>query len=228
MLGIFNSDSRRQRLHKKSPAGPLKNFLARPFPPATSRLDETGIVALDFETTGLKLKNDDILSYGLVQLNQLQIDLSSATHRLVKATGAMPERSVVVHHITDDENASGIELEQALAELLGRLQGKVLLAHYAKIESGFLDQACKRVYGCGIVLPVMDTLMIEQQKRGPGDPDPGALHLSTLCEHYNLPGYRLHDALADALSCAQVFMAQCAHIQTRHPLKLKQFLQFMP
>ncbi len=126
----------------------------------------------------------------------------------------MPERSAVVHAITDDEALLGEEPCAVIADLLGVLAGRVLIAHYAAAERGFVDAACRRCFGGGLLVPTVDTLRLAQRsfvRRG-HEPVRGDLRLAALRERYGLPRHDAHDALGDALATAELFLVQAEEL----------------
>ena len=223
---LFSLDHRRRRLLKAAPAGPMRDYLAVPFAAADRDCRATRYLAVDLETTGLDPRSAEIVSFGWVTLQGLQIQLDSARHQVVRTRGAIPEHSAVIHQITDDTAAAGAPLEQVLGRLLETLAGRVMIAHHAQVEFGFLDAACRRLYGTGFLVPVVDTQYLarrwlERRNRTYG---PGALRLAALRERYNLPRYQAHNALTDALAAAELFTAQVAQQETPRAMPLKDFL----
>ena len=208
MFDFLGRQRKRSRLANSARHGPLKDYLKHPPPLSSDLISAANLLAVDFETTGLDAKNDEILSIGFVQIRNLEIDLSTARHILIRQDKALPQDNVIIHKITDDQINSGVSLDQALSKLLKALCGQVLIAHHAHIESHFLNQACMRLYGSRIMLPVVDTLAIEAKKLPAEQHVQNNLNLNVCCKRYNLPRYRLHDALSDALSCGELFLAQ--------------------
>lgn len=209
---LCSLDFRRRRLLAKAPAGPLQDFLARPLADGKLPCSEARYLALDLETTGGDPERHEIVSLGWVCLDGERIDLGSARHRVVRLAGAMTGDSAVIHAITDDEAAAGMALEEALRELLAALAGRVLIAHHAKTELGFIGRACERHFGGRILIPTVDTLDIAVRRlnRQQQTPPPGSLRLGALRRQYKLPRYPAHNALSDALSAAELFLAQLA------------------
>jgi len=214
---------RRRRLVRAVPAGPLRSFYAVPF--ASPRADWRSLeyVALDLETTGTDPRSEEIVSVGWVVLRGPSIDLSTATRRLVRTSKAMPERSAVIHAITDDEAGGGDSPCKVLEELLGVLRGRALVAHYAPTERGFIDAACRRCFGGGLLIPTVDTLQLAHRScvRQGREPVRGDLRLAALRERYNLPPYASHDALVDAIAAAELFLAQMEELAGSGPVPLK-------
>jgi DNA polymerase-3 subunit epsilon len=203
---------RRQHLLRHAPAGPLRAYLAQPFPDCTQDYRQLSYLAIDLETTGLDPKQDHILSIGTVEICNDAIDLSTAHHVIVSSSRPLSEQSVALHRLTDDMVAQGEPIAQALTSLLKQLAGKVLLAHHAAIEIGFLRHACQRIFGADLLVPVVDTLRLAQQqiKRRNVIVSSGALRLAALREHYHLPRYTAHNALSDAVAAAELFLAQAS------------------
>lgn len=226
LYALLPREWRRRRLARTAPAGPLRQFFAVPFPAARSSWRNVEYVALDLETTGSDPRTAEIVSFGWVQLLGASVELSTATRRLVRTSGAMPESSAVIHAITDDEAERGEPPCAVLAELLQVLAGRVLLCHYAQTERGFIDAACRRCFGGGLVVPTVDTLRLAQrsQLRQGKVPARGELRLPALRGRYNLPQHPLHDALADAIATAELFLAQAEEMSGSSPARLADLL----
>ncbi|WP_017940514.1 MULTISPECIES: 3'-5' exonuclease [unclassified Thioalkalivibrio] len=177
--------------------------------PAGQPVAASRFLAVDLETTGLDPEQDRILSMGWVAMDGTRIDLATADHRLVRAEGPVPEASAVIHRITDQHAATGVPLDEALDALFRALAGRVMVAHHAALEIGFLEQACQRLYGIRPPLAIVDTLRLaETALRRAGQPIPAhGLRLHTLRARYNLPAYRAHDALFDAIAAGELFAA---------------------
>jgi DNA polymerase III subunit epsilon len=226
MFGLALLDWRRRRLLRKAPPGPMRDYLATPFPKASTDWRGVEFLALDLETTGLDQRRDAVLSVGHVTLRVGHIELASAEHRLVRIAGEVPEASAIIHQITDDQAAQGEDLEAVLAKLLATLAGKVMIAHHARVETGFIGAACRRVYGVGLVVPVVDTMRLAQRwfDQRHIDYKGSDLRLHALSERYNLPRYAAHNALFDALAAAELFLAQAEIMCNGRTLPLRRVL----
>lgn len=219
-------DWRRRWRLRRTPEGPLRDYLARPFPFAHTDYREVEYLAVDLETTGLDLEKDLILSVGHVVVRGNAIDLSTASHRVVRIDRSIPEATAIIHQITDDQAAQGGELEEILGELLVALAGRVMIAHHARIERGFLSNACKRLWRRRLLMPVVDTqtLALRTFERRQIPFKGSDLRLHALGDRYNLPHYGAHNALSDALASAELFLAQAAYRDNGDGLPLRDFL----
>ena len=211
---------------KRIPEGPLKEYYKTPFPAPAAVSSSTDYLALDFETTGLKPSKDEILSIGFAVIRGHTLSMAENKHYLVRPTGLIPETSAVVHGILDDHTREAVGLEEALPPLLQALAGRVMVAHHAPIEYDFLDHACRQVYGYPFIGRVVDTLSLERRTFRERDVPikPGMLRLPNLRERYGLPRYRAHNALIDAISAAELLLAQIEHRSGKRSLRLKELM----
>lgn len=228
MLARFLSlDTLRKRALAKAEPGILHDYLSTPLTSKKTACEKLTIVSLDLETTGLDPQKDKILSFGLVELQHMTIKLETARHQLITINEEIPEESAVIHQITDDQAATGVSIQEALQELLQRLAGKVMLVHYSAIEQRFINAACERLFGAPFVIPIIDTLVLAQRifERRNHTIQPGDLRLFNLRPRYNLPNYKAHNALSDALATAELFLAMASEMvpQPNH-CQLKRFL----
>ena len=211
---FFSKESQRKRALKKVDTGALYDYLSIPLPTNQTQCEDLVIVSLDLETTGLDPKKDKILSYGLVEIKHMTVRLDTSRHQLISIDDEIPESSAVIHQITDDQAATGIPLEEALPVLLSHLAGKVMLVHYSAIEQNFIDAACRDIYGAPFVIPIIDTLVLARRlyERRNHTIQPGNLRLFNLRPQYNLPNYKAHNALSDAVATAELFLAMAAEM----------------
>lgn len=228
MVSLRRSPQRRRESALASaPPGPLRDYLSVPFPDPGTRLDDLPLLALDVETTGLDPQRDRVIAVGWVPVDGRSIDLSRARRHVV-GTRMEVGQSATVHGLTDDMVAAGDVPIEVMRELLGALTGRVLLAHHSAMEVGFLDAACRRVWGVPFPASSVDTLLLQRRVLHDGvgpypEPRPGALRLWAARERYGLPHYRAHEPLTDALACAELYLAQTSELSRRSakPLSLK-------
>ncbi|MEO5365100.1 MAG: exonuclease domain-containing protein [Magnetococcus sp. WYHC-3] len=207
-------DWRRRRLLARSGTNPLGQYLSREFPHPSRPLSEVEFLAVDLETTALNPAQGEMVSVGWVPIIGGGICLSQARHVLMRPRRGVSDQSAVVHGLTEEQLAHAAPREAVLPELLQHLAGRVLLCHFARIETSFLSAACRELYGQPLLVPVVDTLALAlraQDRRGLA-PVPGELRLAALRQALGLPRYPAHHALMDAVATAELFLAQAARI----------------
>lgn len=222
-----SSQRRREAALAQARPGPLRDYLSTPFPDPGTRVEDLSLLALDVETTGLDPERDRVVAVGWVPVDGRSVDLSGAGRRVLGVRMDVGQ-SATVHGLTDDAIAEGEVPIEVLVEVLRVLRGRVLLAHHAAIEVGFLDAACRRAWGAPFATAGVDTLALQRRVlagRIEGHPElrPGALRLWAARERYGLPRYRAHEPLTDALACAELYLAQTSELalRSRKPLTLK-------
>jgi DNA polymerase III subunit epsilon len=177
------------------------------------------LLAVDVETTGLSPGRDRLLAVGWVPVDGTRIDLSGARRHVVRRDD--PGDTVVIHGLTHDVLETGRPLAEVLSELRRALSGRVLLAHHAPFDLAFLD-AASRSLGDRPVWPP-DVCTMELQRRlltRQGLVPDDALRLWRARERHGLPLTRSHDALEDALACAELYLAQVSELGAGRPLRL--------
>jgi DNA polymerase-3 subunit epsilon len=184
-------------------------------------VDGLRLLALDLETTGLSPVDDRILAVGVVPVDGTRLDLTGARRWVVDHHD--PGAAVTVHGLTHDDLAGGRPLPEVLAEVREALAGRVLLAHHAPFELGFLRAAFRAVGEEPPPLPAVCTLRLQRRVlagAGVHEPPRGALRLWQSRARFGLPAVRAHDALGDALACAELYLAQVAELGARGPVVL--------
>lgn len=194
----------------QAPAGPLREYYEAGLPDFATPVEGLEMMAIDLETDGLDFESSAILEAGVVAATSNAIAASGAHRIRFRPAEALRASSVVIHRITDDALANALSEDEAMARLLPLLAGKPLIAHFADIEAGFLDAACRRIYGAPFVGAFICTMQLES-RWFPRDRAADGLRLGKLRGSYRLPPYLAHDGLTDALACAELLMAQIAH-----------------
>ena len=205
---------RRYLLTRPTPPA-MRHYLETPLPRLRQYLSEVELLALDFETTGLDPRSEAILSIGYVVIRDNRILLRESAHHQIQVNTPIPEQSVRIHHITDQRAQRGEHLSQIMPTLLDAMAGRVLLAHHAGIECGFINAACRRLYGYPLPMRVIDTLALERCRaaRRHVTLTAGQLRLFNLRQQYGLPRYQAHNALIDAIATAELYLVQLAQIK---------------
>lgn len=200
------------------PAGPVRDLAAAPPPRSRTPVSGVGFLAVDIETTGLDPRRDHVLAIGWVPVTARQVVLAGAREVVVRLPpGVDVGESATVHRLTDDAVAAAFTLVGVLPDLVSALHGRVLLAHHARIELGFLARAAQEAYGARLPLTAVDTLALQHQLvlGRHGEIRPGSLRLDDARRHFGLPRYLAHRALIDAVATGELLLAQVAELEHR-------------
>jgi DNA polymerase-3 subunit epsilon len=169
--------------------------------------------ALDFELTGLDPALDEIISFGAIPVQEARVQLRHAVSGLVRPPRELSEASIRVHGIRTVDLAAAPLLSDAIGPLLRVLAGRALIVHTAAVERNFLGRAL-RMQHMRLRGPIVDTEVLGRLWLHARDGRaPARLSLGALASALGLPADRPHDALSDALTTAQVFIALGAHLE---------------
>lgn len=183
-------------------------------------IEDVPLVAVDFETTGLDPNKHSIVSIGLVPFTLGRVQLGGSRYWLVKPRLPLHQTSITIHGITHTDIDKAPDLSEVLDDVLASLAGRIPVVHYRKIERPFLSMALHSRIGEGIRFPVIDTMAIEAHLHPNRRPawwrqlmgqKPLSIRLADSRSRYNLPHYPPHNALVDAVSTAELLIAQVHH-----------------
>jgi DNA polymerase-3 subunit epsilon len=172
---------------------------------------------VDLETTGLDPKHDEIISFASVPIEDGRVMVGGVRTAVIRPE-RMPEAETIrIHGLRPADLVNAPALPEVLDLILEALTGRVLVAHVAWVERGFLSAAIKPA-GLRLVEPVLDTAALAPHVLGPDRRDDAEpLPLSHAAESLGLPVHRPHHAEGDALTTAQLFLALAGHLDRTEP-----------
>jgi DNA polymerase-3 subunit epsilon len=175
-------------------------------------LTDYSFVVLDTELTGLSYK-DEIISIGAVKISNMQLELGNVFHTLVRPLNLKHNQATFIHQITPDQLRAARPIRDVLPEFVEFCGDALLIGHFLEIDMGYLNRATKKVLGGTLANPTIDTLrLVKAYKETSYVCDYGycdqslPCNLNELAEEFNLPRFKAHSALEDALQCAYLFL----------------------
>jgi len=176
-------------------------------------LTDYRFVVFDTELTGLNKRKDEIISIGGVRVVNLQIELSRTFHCYVRPRNIDPNAATLIHRITPEQLRSAPPPEEVLPEFLKFCGDSLLVGHFVGIDMYFLNKATRKYLGGMVSNPSVDTMRLargykEAQCRDHfgGCDQSASYNLDLLRDEFNLPRFKPHDALEDALQTAYLFL----------------------
>ncbi len=173
--------------------------------------------AVDLELSGLDPKQHEIVSFGAVPIEDGRVQLGAAVQGRVRPVRSMSESSIRVHGMRVADLADSPSLDVAIDPLLAAMAGRIPVVHVASVERRFLRPALRR-QGLRLRGPMIDTSVLGlvwlHERDGHAS---GQASLSDLAVALGLPSHHPHDALGDALTTAQLFVALATHLDARRP-----------
>jgi DNA polymerase-3 subunit epsilon len=153
-------------------------------------LDEHAVF-VDLETTGATASRDRITEIGIVEVNRGRLIGEWST--LVNPEMGIPPAIQVLTGITDKMVATAPTFSEIRRDLLQRLEGKLFIAHNARFDYGFIQNAFAR---CGISFNARVLCTVKLSRRL--YPQHPRHNLDILLERHDLSCEARHRALGDA------------------------------
>ncbi|MBQ7600126.1 MAG: PolC-type DNA polymerase III [Clostridia bacterium] len=152
----------------------------------------------DIETTGLSALSNRITELGCVIWKNGEV--KDTFNTLVNPEIPIPEEIVKVTGITDEMVKDAPLISEALPEFMKFVGDRMLVAHNASFDTGFIRKACQE-QGIEFSNPYLDTVAMSRYV------NPGlAKHkLDDLVKHYKLGDFNHHRASDDAEMLSRVF-----------------------
>ena len=160
-------------------------------------------VAFDLETTGLSMRTDRIIEIGAVIMRGAEeIDRFQT---FVDPGCTLSQDTVRLTGITDQMLRGAPTIEEALPKFLEFVGDRVLVAHNADFDTGFIREACKK-QGIPYTYTSVDTLVLSQNLL-----TKLTRHkLNLVADALGLPEFNHHRAADDAVTCGLI-MAKLLH-----------------
>lgn len=189
------------------------------WPSAALPVEAAPLLAIDLEMTGLDPHRDEIVSIGWVPIDSGAIDLAGARdRRLARRRRETVGDSATIHGLRDCDLVDAEAPETGLRALLEALRGRVAVFHHAPLDLAFLSRALGEALQLSWPAPVIDTLAWHRRRMhlsGGEESRQDAATLEAAGRHHDLIARSQHDALADALSCAELVLALARQSRAR-------------
>jgi DNA polymerase-3 subunit epsilon len=175
-------------------------------------VEDSRIVCIDLETTGLDLRRDHVISIGGIAVRNMALDLKDSIFLLVKYEGEMREENVLIHRITPDLLTEALDLEDALKKFVRFVKNDVVCT-FSPIDHLFLDRDLKRVFNVPLLNPVVDVQKVGSRLLLLIHPyyhqvmDVGMLGLEELARRMDIPVVKRHTSLGDAYTTALILIS---------------------
>ena len=159
---------------------------------------EDEFVIFDIETTGFSPINSRIIEIGAVTYKKGEI--LSKFNEFVDPETPIPEDTTELTGITDETVKGADTIEKVLPRFLEYCGDRMLVAHNASFDTGFIRAAAERI-GIPFSNPYLDTLALSRYL----DPSFSNHKLDTVAKRYGFGDFEHHRASADAEMLSLIF-----------------------
>jgi DNA polymerase-3 subunit epsilon len=173
------------------------------------------LVSLDFETTGLDPRRDEVISFGAVPIVGGRIRLG-ASESLIVDPGVVPSPdSIRVHQLRPVDVAAGATVESGRRRLSSVLGDDLIVVWTAWVEAAFLAKMLGGTPHRWLRRLVdVRPLVIHLDERSGLAPSPAReQNLAATAARFGVPPEPGHDALADAFVTAELFLVVTTRLE---------------
>lgn len=175
------------------------------------------LLALDLETTGFDPERAEILAIGTVPVVDGAVRIGATTSTLVRPANRSAVDGIVAHHLRPSDVLSAPPLADVLPDVLAAISDvDALLVHHAALDVRVLERACAAT---GLRWPsprVVDTIeligRVRRRQRATGAGRRLPRDLAGAREALGLPPHQAHEAAADAIATAELYLALRVHL----------------
>jgi DNA polymerase-3 subunit epsilon len=204
-----------ERGHDLTPAQSerLKTWQGLPDRPHNLPVRESRYVVVDVESSGLNINRDRLIAIGAVALDKGHIQLSDSLEIVLQQSRVSEKENILVHGIGGTAQREGMPPVEALLAFLEYLGKDPLIAFHVAFDESMISHAMKRFLGLRFRHAWVDLAYVAP-----------ALYPRLASRHrslddwmglFQIDNYARHNALADALSTAELFLALRPKIESR-------------
>lgn len=165
------------------------------------------VVSLDCETTSLNVGEGEILSIGAVKIRGRKVMTSDRLDIKLKPPASLTGDSIKVHKIRASDLIDGIELDDALEQVLGFVGNRPILGYYVNYDIRMLEKFIRPRYSFGLPNQAIELSHVYHDiikwKAIGGNVD---LRFDTIANQLDLPILERHTALGDAITVALMYV----------------------
>lgn len=157
-------------------------------------------VVFDVETTGLSVVNNKLIELAAVKISDGK-ELDRFAY-LINPHEPIPYNITQLTNIDDRMVQDAPDVEEVLPKFLEFIKGAVLVAHNARFDMGFLQEACKRQGFAPVENPVLDTLELSRMMYSSMKNH----RLNTLADKFKVSLDNHHRAVDDAAALGGILL----------------------
>ena len=189
----------------EEPKRRLRAWQALPEPDLTEPLDQTRLVVVDVESTGLDIRRDQLIAIGAVAVQAGRIALADSFEVILRQEEVSDRDNILVHGIGGQMQREGLPPAQALLDFLDYLGKSPLVAYHAVFDATMIRRAMTEHLGIACKRPWLDLAYVMPALL----PGLASSHkaLDDWTALFGITNYARHSALADALATAQLLLA---------------------
>jgi DNA polymerase-3 subunit epsilon len=194
-------------------AARLAAWQALPAPPPDQPFDNSRCVVVDVESSGLNLRRDHLIAIGAVAVANGRVQLNDNLEIVLQQEQVSAKDNILIHGIGGTAQREGVPPADALLDFLDYLGKAPLVAFHVAFDETMIRRAMKAFLGLDFRHAWVDLAYVAP-----------ALHpqlarryrsLDDWMGLFRIGNYARHNALADALSTAELLLALRPQLEVR-------------
>lgn len=182
----------------------LTDWQALPPPRQDQPFNRSRYVVVDVETSGLNTARDHLIAIGAVAVTNGHIQLSDSLEIVLQQAQASEKDNILIHGIGGTTQREGTPPAEALLNFLEFLGKDPLIAFHVAFDQAMINRALKTFLGLkfehvwadlAYVAPALHPRIARSTRA-----------LDDWMELFQISNYARHNALADALATAELFL----------------------
>jgi DNA polymerase III subunit epsilon len=182
----------------------LDAWRALPRSTLNSKLDASRFVVVDVETSGLNLALDRLIAIGAVAVSNGRVDFADSFEVVLQQSESSSHENIVIHGIGGSAQRNGVPPVEALLDFLNYLQKSPLIAFHVTFDETMIRRALKQYLGLNFKHDWLDLAYVVPGLYPEWSKQFRVLH--QWLAHFGIQNHAPHNAVADAVSTAQLFL----------------------
>lgn len=172
-----------------------------------SPYDGDEVVSLDCETTSIDVDKAEILSIGAVRLNKRRVFSGDTLDLKMKPPKSLAGDSIKIHKIRAQDLSDGMNLEDALPQVLEFIGNRPILGYYVAFDIAMLNKYLRPQFGFGLPNKPIELSHeyrnLMQRRYADHDID---LRFETISSKLKIPTVERHSAVGDAITVGMMHL----------------------
>jgi DNA polymerase-3 subunit epsilon len=191
----------------------LAHWQALPSPQPDKAISVSRYVVVDVESSGLNIKKDRLIAIGAVAVTNGKIQLNDSLEIVLQQALVSEKDNILIHGIGGTAQREGVPPVDALLTFLEFLGKDPLIAFHVAFDESMISRAMKTYLGFSFrhawadlayVAPALNPQLARRYRT-----------LDDWMWHFRISNYARHNALADALSTAELLLALRQKLEAR-------------
>lgn len=185
-------------------AARLAIWRSLPKPSLTDKLDGMRFVVVDVESSGLHLGRDHLIAIGAVAIENGKLNVVDSFEVVLQQTETSSHENILIHGIGGSAQRNGVPPVEAMLSFLEYIGKSPLVAFHVTFDETMIRRAIRQFLGfrfrhdwldLAYVVPGLFPELSKEYRL-----------LDEWQEHFGIQNFSRHNAVADAVSTAQLFL----------------------